>query len=334
LEPAELNKYLKLSANEWPRLENGILIAAFGGWNDAGESATKAVSFLAQQSGATPFARIEPEEFYVFTETRPHVRLVDGTQRELSWPKAEFAVQRNQSGTAQKSSQSIITLIGVEPDLKWRTFNEVIFEVVKRCGITQVIVLGALVAPVPHTRAVPLTGYTTVPTFHERFERLGAHRSHYEGPTGILGVITDYCRQNNINTASLWGAAPSYLSANPNWKVTAALLTAIDELLELDLDLSVMQNRGLQFEKEVSEAVERDSDVQNFVHSLETRYDNNELDDDDDDDDDDDVGNDWFRNNNNSSNDDNELPSAEILIQELEQQLGLRRHNPDEENKK
>lgn len=321
MEPAELNKYLKLTASDWPQTENGILVAAFAGWNDAGESATKAVQFLSHQIGAVPFATIDPEEFYVFTDTRPRVRLIDGTQRELQWPTNQFLVQPGSPKASQR--RSIITLAGVEPNLKWRTFANVILEVVQRCNVREVVLLGALVAPVPHTRAVPLTGYTTNPTRQERLQKIDAHPSHYEGPTGILGVLNNDYQEQKINCTSLWAAAPSYLSANPNWKVTTALLRATNQILDLNLDLGVAENRGRQFEKEVSDAVERDSDVQNFVRTLESRYDHDE-----DDDDDYDEGTNWLR-----SDDDNELPSAEILIQELEQQLGLRRPNDEDKNR-
>ena len=217
-----------------------------------------------------------------------------------------------------KNPYSFLTLVGTEPNLKWRTFGDMVFEVVKRCNVRQVVLLGALVAPVPHTRAVPLTGYTTQSHLRERLDRNNIHASHYEGPTGILGVLNALCQDNGVDCTSIWGAAPSYLSANPNWKVTAALLDAVNEVLDLNLDLSLVKNRGRQFEREVSEAVERDGDVQSFVQNLETRYDHDE---------DDDEGESWLR-----RNDDGELPSADLLIQELEQQLGLRRPNPENEN--
>ncbi len=307
LEAAEFEKYIKLNGAEWPQAENGILIASFTGWNDAGESATKAVGFLSQQIEATEFADIDPEEFYAFTDTRPRVKLTNGTQRELRWPSNAFAISPDQN-------RPIVTLVGVEPNLKWRTFAEIIFEVIKRCKISEVVLLGALVAPVPHTRPVPLTGYTTAPLRQEQLQLSGVHSSHYEGPTGILGVLNNFCQREQISCVSLWAAAPSYLAANPNWKVTAALLEASNQILNLGLDLSAVQSRGFQFEKEVSEAVGRDSDVQSFVGNLENRYDNHEDDDDDEDD------NDWLR-----SEEESELPSADVLIRELEQQLGLRR---------
>lgn len=316
MEPAEQNKYVRLTASKWPEAEDGLLVAAFAGWNDAGESATKAVSFLGQQIGAATFANIDPEDFYVFTDTRPRVRLANGKQRELSWPTNEFAIQPNTG-----DSRRVITLVGVEPNLKWQTFTDAIFAVAQRCHVSEVVLLGALVAPVPHTRAVPLTGYTVQPDLQDQMRQMGIHPSYYEGPTGILGVLNDYCKRNNISCSSVWGAAPSYLSANPNWKVTSALLKTVNELFDLNLDLTVVQNRSRQFENEVSAAVERDTDVQNFVSTLESRYDN----------DDEDLQDSFDLSGRHEHEDENELPSADIIIRELEQQLGLRPHNPDEE---
>lgn len=316
MEPAEQNKYVRLTASDWPEVEDSLLIAAFSGWNDAGESATKAVSFLGQQIGVSTFANIDPEEFYVFTDTRPRVRLSNGKQRELSWPSNEFAIQPDRG-----QSRRIITLVGVEPNLKWQTFTDAIFSVAQHCHVSEVVLLGALVAPVPHTRAVPLTGYTVQPDLQDQMRQMGIHPSFYEGPTGILGVLNDYCHRNNISCSSVWGAAPSYLSANPNWKVTAALLKTTNELFDLGLDLTIIQNRSRQFETEVSAAVERDTDVQNFVSTLESRYDN----------DDEDFQEDYDGPRRSDREDENELPSADIIIRELEQQLGLRPNNPDDE---
>lgn len=299
---------IKATGN-WPELKNTVLVAAFSGWNDAAESATGAVRYLSEQVSAEPFADIDPEEFYVFTDTRPQTRTDDEGKREITWPGNQFSAIANLPGL----DRSLVTLVGAEPDLRWRRFADTFIEICRRCNVTEVVLLGALVAPVPHTRPVPISGSASDAETLEKVRKLGATSSRYEGPTGIVGVLSARCQQEGIPLVSFWGAAPSYLTASPNWKVTLGLLNAIEQVMGLGLELGSLKALARRFENQVSMAVSRDEQVASFVQALEDQYGG------EDDDEAAEASPDNFRNDS-----DNELPSAELLIQELEKQIRQR----------
>jgi len=294
-----------------------LLIASFSGWNDAAESATTAVRYLGERLQVQPFATIDPEEFYVFSDTRPMVRINEDSQREIVWPTNQFSYVSEFAG----QNRSLVTLIGVEPDLKWNTFSEVFFEICKRCNVTEVVLIGSLLAPVPHTRQVPLTGFSSNTEIFTRLHDLAVGNSRYEGPTGIVGVLSAEAQARKLDYGSLWGAAPSYLSASPNWKVTSRLLSALNDGWKLGLELEGVQGLGMRFEAQVSEAVSSQDDVASFVRDLEEHYDEPDSDEDE---------GTSFRftgreDGRHRDDEEAELPSAELLIQELEKHLNLRR---------
>jgi proteasome assembly chaperone (PAC2) family protein len=306
--------------SDQPQLYDTLLIAAFSGWNDAADAATTAVRYLDERLMLQPFATIDPEDFYVFSDTRPQTRLNERSQREITWPTNQFSYLSELAG----QNRSLVTLLGVEPDLKWQTFSDVFFELCKRCNVTEVILLGSLLAPVPHTRQVPLSGFSTTPEIQTKLRDLGVIGSRYEGPTGIVGVLTTLCQERGIRCGSLWGATPSYLSASPNWKVTSRLLTVLNDGWKLDLELEGVQSLGLRFETQVSEAVNNQDDVASFVRDLEEHYDESDAEDEDA------VPfRQGTREEGRRRRDDEteELPSAELLIQELEKHLKLRRED-------
>jgi proteasome assembly chaperone (PAC2) family protein len=307
--------FIELKTESWPELQNALLIGAFAGWNDAATSASTAVRLLVEKTDAEVFAAIDPEEFFVFSSTRPEVSVNEEGLRSLTWPANQFYLAR------QKPEQRpLILFLGVEPDLKWRGFGNLFLEVCRRCNVTEVMLLGAMVATVPHTRPVPLSGWSLLPERRPALEKLGAQRSRYEGPTGIVGTLLTRCQQDNLPYSSIWGVAPSYLSISPNWKVASRLLSGINQIFDLDLNLSEVQTLALRFETHVAEAVARQSDVATFVQALEENYDRGITDEDDDDD----FGE-------GRSEDDSELPSADILIQELERQLRQQREGNNEQ---
>ncbi len=307
-----------IRVSDWPQLHDTLLVVAFAGWNDAAESATTAVRYLGERLLIEPFATIDPEEFYVFSDTRPMTRTNPMQRREIVWPTNQFSYVAEFGG----QNRSLITLTGVEPDLKWRTFSEVFFDLCNRCNVTEIVLLGSLLAPVPHTRQVPLTGYSSDIAILDKLEGLGSVRSRYEGPTGIIGVLTAGCQEKELKYGSLWGASPSYLSASPNWKVTSRLLTALNEGWKIGLELEGVQGLGMRFEAQVSEAVSSQEDVASFVQDLEQNYDSQDNDPDEL------LSRFGNRETSRRDDEDGELPSAELLIQELEKQLNLRRDEP------
>src|SRR5579884_257975 len=245
-------------------LRDPIVIVAFGGWNDAADSATTALKFLIDRWTPIKIAEIDSEDFFVFTETRPTIKFVDGIQRTIIWPSNQFLAH-----IATDFNRDIILFLGTEPQLKWKTFSSTFLEACRHFHVTEAVFLGALLADVPHSIAVPLTGTSSDEDIMERLREMDMESSPYEGPTGMLGVLQDTCRRAHIPSASFWAAAPHYLAATPNIKVTAALLTYLNTYLSLGLDLSGIQSDAVHFEEQITALVARDPEASAYVHRLE-----------------------------------------------------------------
>lgn len=295
--------------HEEPSLREPVVIVALGGWNDAADSATTAVKFLVDRWKPTKFAEIDSEDFYVFTETRPTVKIVDGTQRVVVWPTNQFFFY-----TDVELNRDVILLLGTEPQLKWKTFSATFLEVCKHYHASEVVLLGALLADVPHSARVPISGTSSNTDVTERMREMAIRNSRYEGPTGILGVLQDVCRQANIPSASFWAAAPHYLAAAPNIKVTAALLTYLNTFLSLGLDLSDIQSDAVRFEEQITALVARDPEASAYVRKLEEQAATDDDDDDEDENPDIVIGT-------------GPLPSADTLIRGVEELLRKQREN-------
>jgi proteasome assembly chaperone (PAC2) family protein len=307
---------------EQPALRDPVVVVAFGGWNDAADAATTAVKYLIDRWTPTRFAEVDSEDFFVFTETRPTVRFTDGLQRTVVWPTNQFLAHM-----APDLNRDVVLLIGVEPQLKWKTFSDIFIEVCKRLSASEVVFLGALLADVPHSIAVPVTGTYSNVEVRERLREMDVHSSRYEGPTGIIGVLQDACRRNSIPCASLWAAAPHYLAATPNIKVTAALLTYVNAYLSFGLDLSDIQSDAVHFEEQITALVARDPEASAYVHKLEEQLTKRTDDDEDEDDEDEDdiVQPDRVSNS-------GPLPSADSLIRDVEELLRKQRENGPQES--
>jgi proteasome assembly chaperone (PAC2) family protein len=258
--------YLEMA--EVPPLRRPVLVMAFGGWNDAGQAATTAVRFLIEGWSAQRFASIDPEEFFDFTSTRPRIRLAPDLQRELEWPSNAFFYKADPA-----LSRDFVLLLGTEPHLKWRAFTGAVLEVAQQCGITQAMGLGGFLGETPHSRSVPLTGFATDPKLAARLEQLHATPTRYEGPTGIVGTMHDACRREGLSAASLWAAVPHYLGATENPKGAAALLHTLDVLFDLGLDFRRIEKAVADFEKEVARAIASNPEIAAYVQELERRSD-------------------------------------------------------------
>jgi proteasome assembly chaperone (PAC2) family protein len=255
----------ELNVSFRPTLRRPVLVAAFRGWNDGGQGASLAGGYLAKQWRATRFAEIEPEGFYDFQATRPHVSLVDGVTRRLDWPENAF-FHAEIPGT----DRDAVVLLGVEPNLRWRTFSELVLELAQDLGVELLVTLGSLLADVPHTRPAPVTGAATDPVL---VEELGVEPSRYEGPTGIVGVVHDACRQANVPSVSLWAAVPHYVSLAPSPRAALALVRRLGELLRVDIDVAELEQASDEYSEQVSEAVSTDAETAAYVEELERRVD-------------------------------------------------------------
>ncbi len=244
-----------------PRLRRPVLIVAFEGWNDAADAASDAARYLQVRWGARPFATIDPEEFYDFSSTRPEARLGDGLRREIVWPTTEFS-----AASLPDTPHDVVVLVGSEPQLRWRTFCSEVVGVAAELRAEMVITLGALLADVAHTRPVRVTGTAADA---ELVATLGLERSTYEGPTGILGVLQDAFRTAEVSSASLWAAVPHYVAATPSPKATLALVQRAAGLLSTRVITADLEQRAVDYERQVTEVVATDDDVSAYVRRLE-----------------------------------------------------------------
>lgn len=251
-----------------PALRRPVLLAAFEGWNDAGDAASSAVRYLRDRWQAVSFATIDPEDFFDFSSTRPLVRFDDELRREISWPTNELSAA-SLPGTAR----DVVVLLGTEPQLKWRTFSQELVAVAASLGVELVVTLGALLADVAHTRPVRVTGTAAD---NELVQRLGLTRSTYEGPTGIVGVLHEAFGRAGIPSASLWAAVPHYVAATPSPKASLALVERAARLLSTSLLTADLQVQAADYERQVSEVVDSDDDVAAYVRRLEDHDDPDE----------------------------------------------------------
>jgi proteasome assembly chaperone (PAC2) family protein len=246
------------------------MVAAFGGWVDAGEAATGAMRYLVRQLATAPLASIDPEDFCDFTQLRPVVRLTAEGERMIRWPRIAFWTWQPPAGGA-----GLLLFRGVEPQQRWRTYATLLLDVAARCGVQQIVSLGAVLAGVPHTRPPRVTGSSTDPVWRARFEACGmlTRRSRYEGPTGIATIVMDAARQRGMASCTVQGQAPHYLQRATHPAVSRALLTAVSRLLDLELDLSPFEAAVRAFRTQCDQAVAQDAAVQTYVRQLEQDYD-------------------------------------------------------------
>ena len=235
------------------------MICAFAGWNDGGEAATTAVRTLRSQWGARRFAEIDPEEFYDFQVNRPTVRFAGGTTRRVDWPTNRFS-------SARVNDRDTVLFLGVEPNGRWRTYAEQIMQVCSDLGVSELITLGAFLADVPHTRPAPVNAASDHPAWLARPEVVPAR---YEGPTGIVGIVNAAAARAGLSALSLWAAAPHYLTRSRNPKVALALMEALLDLTRLEIDTGEIELAARVFEREVSEAIEEDGNLAEYVRRLE-----------------------------------------------------------------
>jgi predicted ATP-grasp superfamily ATP-dependent carboligase len=255
----------ELRLHRRPELARPVLIAAFRGWNDGAQAASLAAGYLAKTWGAERFGDVDPEGFFDFQATRPHVSLEEGVTRRIDWPETAFYHAR-----PDRLERDVVLLLGIEPNLRWRTFSELVVTVARDLEVELMITLGALLADVPHTRPSPVTGSATD---EELVRRLGLSASRYEGPTGIVGVLHDACRRAEIPSASLWAAVPHYVSLTPSPRGAVALCERLGDLIGVEVDVAELEEAAASYEEQVSEAVASDEDTAAYVEELERRAD-------------------------------------------------------------
>ena len=251
-----------------PSARRPLMIAAFEGWNDAGDAASTTVTYLQSLWPAEPFAEIEAEPFYEFSTTRPRVELDDEGFRRIVWPTTTASLAH-----VPGADRDIVFVTGVEPQLRWRTFCEQLLGIAKALGVDSVITLGALLADVPHSRDVPVYGATDDPSLQWIDQGIEVSSSAYEGPTGIVGVLANACLYAGLYSTSLWAAVPSYVPSAPSPKAALALVRRLTTLLGVAVTATDLEIAAAAYERQVDSLVEEDEETEEYVAELEAHYD-------------------------------------------------------------
>jgi proteasome assembly chaperone (PAC2) family protein len=252
-----------------PKLRRPALVCSFKGWNDAAESASAALSFVSSKWGAERLGAIDPEEFYDFQVTRPTVRMSEGRTREIEWPEIVMEI-----ASPEGADRDVVFLSGAEPNLRWKGFSATVIGAARELGVELVVSMGALLADIPHTRPVQVTGIAADP---DLVARLGFSEARYEGPTGIVGVLHDACARAGLLSASLWAPVPHYVATVPSPKATLALLRRLEDLLETPIDTAELDEAAIEYERRLDEAVASEPEVRALVERLEQQLDEDEV---------------------------------------------------------
>ncbi len=246
-----------------PVLRHPIAVAAFEGWNDAADASTATVEHLEQAWGAREVAAIDPEEYYDFQVNRPQVSLVGGETRRIEWPTTRFSV-----ATPPGADRDVLLVRGIEPSMRWRSFCAEVLEICHSLEVERVVVLGALLADVPYTRPLPISGSAVGRDLTERFD---VTPTRYEGPTGIVGVLHDACVRAEVESLSFWVHVPHYANNPPCPKATLALLHRLEEVLDLPVPLGSLAEEAVEWEQKLRVAAEQDAELAEYVRDLEER---------------------------------------------------------------
>ncbi|HET7120698.1 MAG TPA: PAC2 family protein [Solirubrobacterales bacterium] len=244
-----------------PHLRSPVLVCAFRGWNDAAAAASTALTAVADSLDAERVASIDPEEFFDFQANRPTISMDEGQTRRIDWPENNLLAAR-----VPGADRDLVLLDGTEPNLRWRTFSEMVATAADALGVELVITLGALIAEVSHTLPVPITGLASS---QELVDELELERSNYEGPTGIVGVVHDLCRQAGIESASLWAAVPHYVAAVPNPKAALALLRRLEGLTGIAVEAAELEEEAGDYEEQIGRAVAANPEIEELVQRIE-----------------------------------------------------------------
>ena len=256
---------------EHPILSNTVFLAAWGGWPDAAESATRSLRELVRQLSATLFVSIDPEDFFDFAEQRPMISNESSGSRKLTWPKNEFYYWKADDG-----GRDLLIFIGVEPNLKWRTYTDLIHKIASESDTRLLVTVGALLDSVPHTRSPRVTGSSVNTDLGPGFEHIRYAVPNYEGPSGLTSVLVDRLGQDNIPSASIWGHSPHYLQVAQNPTLTHAILSELQQFIAAPIDISELAKEAEEFDENLVRALSDQQEIEGYVKRLEERYDSEE----------------------------------------------------------
>jgi proteasome assembly chaperone (PAC2) family protein len=298
---------LGLKLDRRPELRDPALIAAFTGWNDGGEAASAAVRWLVRRLPGQRFASIDAEHYHNFSTTRPVVRL-NGGERQITWPSHDAFFH-----TDPEKPRDLILIVAKEPEIQWRSYCDTVLDLAQTMGVSTLVTLGAFLGDTIHTRPVPLSGFATSSDLSNRIVEIGVTPSNYEGPSGMTTLIHDFARQAGIPSFSLWAAVPHYLPTTANPKAALAMVRAVAQILDLDLNLNRLEAAASFFQRQVDQAIANDRRAMGMLRALERRVDEEES-----------------GAEESASESLESLPSAEEIIRDLESFLRTQDEDDDE----
>ena len=301
-----------LTTHSQPELRSPALIAAFQGWPDAGEVASGALRYLIRNLGATRFAEIAPEKFYIFTENRPHSVVVRPGQRTLRWPSNDFYYWSD-----AEQPRDLLLFLGREPNLRWTAYTGAVLDLAERCGATLLVTLGGTYDAVSHHGDATVSGIATTSRLRGQLESLGVGFSQYQGPSAIQTALLEAARRRGLPAASLWGHAPHYIQALPNVKVCHGVLERLTQLVGMELDLDELLSASRALERRVDEALAGNDELLNYVRRLDQGFTDDEPPEDITILEDESPG---------------EIPSSDVVLRELEEFLRLNQRRPEDDD--
>ncbi|SDS17922.1 PAC2 family protein [Actinoplanes derwentensis] len=246
-----------------PLLRSPVAIAAFEGWNDAADASTAAVEHLEQVWEAREVTSIDPEDFYDFQVSRPTITMAEGETRKIEWPTTRFMV-----ASPPGADRDVVLIRGIEPSMRWRTFCESVLEICHSLEVNRIVLLGALLADVPYTRPLPISGSASDPDMAEKYKVVP---TRYDGPTGIVGVLQEAATRADVDALSFWVHVPHYANNPPCPKATLSLLSRIEDVLDLPVPMADLAEQADDWEKRVRAAAEQDAELGEYVRELEER---------------------------------------------------------------
>ena len=254
--------------DDYPKLANSILVAAFSGWPDSQQASSRDLHYVLRRLPASKFAEIDPEEFYVFSRIRPLSQPALDDTDDLQWPSNKFYSWKNKT-----DKQDFVFLVGSEPNLRWRTFSQAILDVADRCNVKEFVLLGSRQRNIPHTRPPLVTGVTTREERRSFFDSLGFEKAKRTGPASISSVLREACAEKRMDYTSLWTFLPEYLQGTQNPRGSLTLLQALTRMLNLEIEMSELEEAPRAFANQISRGITQNIEWQQLLRELEERYD-------------------------------------------------------------
>ncbi len=253
---------------EQPALNQPDMVIAFAGWSDAAQAATGAIAHLIKMLDARKFAEISGDDFFDFSNLRPIIAVEKGLITSLAMPHSSLFYWQNQT-----TVHDLVLLHGIEPQLQWQRFVNLIADSAERMHVNKIYTLGGLYDRIPHTREPKISGVVNDNGLLDTLERHNIAKINYEGPSSLHGLLLSNLAQRKIQGFSLWGHTPFYVRVESNPMVCFELLKKLTELLDIHIDLEEIKKAGVYLGEMLNRFLAGSSELQDYIQKLEAQYD-------------------------------------------------------------